>query len=289
MLILKNKKFKKYLLLFLAVLALLIWSAVFLQTGGRLHVSFFDVGQGDAIFIRTPEDQKILIDGGPDNTVLYKLGTVLPFYDKEIDLVILTHPHADHLTGLLEVLKNYQVDQILTTGTVHTSPEYIQWLELIRENNIPCKIAQAGQVINLEKAKMEILYPFEVLDGQKVDDLNDSSIVCRLTYGQISFLFTGDISEKIEKELIKSGYNLKSTILKVAHQGSSTSSSSQFLQQVNPQIAIILVGKDNRFGHPTGEVLQRLAGFKVYRTDENGTVEIVSDGKRYEVTRELNN
>ncbi len=279
----KLKKFRKYLLSFLFICTLLIWLVVLTLPDRKLHVYFFDVGQGDSVLIQTSKNQQILIDGGPDNTVLSGLGEVMPFYDKKIELVILTHPHADHLVGLLEVLKNYQVDQILTTGVVHTTPEYIKWLETIKNKDIPVKIAQAAQIINLDGAKMDILYPFESLAEEKVEDLNNSSIVCQLLYGQISFLFTGDIEEETEGKLKNN--NLKSNVLKIPHHGSSTSLLSGILEQVDPNIAIICVGSDNPFGHPAVETLDKLKDIEVYRTDQNGTVEIVSDGKRYEITK----
>ena len=141
------------------------------------------MGQGDAIYIRTPGSIDILIDGGPDNGVLAKLGRSLPFYDKEIDLVILSHPHTDHLIGLIEVLKRYKVKKILGTGVMHTTPEYLVWLEEINGQKIPLEIAIRGQSFDFGgETKLEILYPLENLAGQSVDDLNNTSIVSKLTF-----------------------------------------------------------------------------------------------------------
>ncbi len=283
----KGRKFKKYFLIFLFLCAVLIWIAVFDLPGEKLHVYFLDVGQGDSILIQTSKNQQILIDGGPDNAVLSELGEVMPFYDKKIELVILTHPHADHLAGLLEVLKSYQVDQILTTGIEYTTPEYIAWQKEIKDRNIPVKIAQAGQIIDLDKAKMEILYPLEFLQEKKIDNLNNSSIVCRLEYGKNSFLFTGDIEEEAEQKLKDD--SLKSTVLKIPHHGSSTSLLLEFLGQIDPEVAVLCVGADNSFGHPTEDILDKLKNVEVYRTDQDGTIEIISDGEGYQITKQLNN
>jgi len=282
-----NKKFFWYILGSLALAAILILIAIFSQSQSQyLKVIVHDIGQGDAIFIETPEKYQILIDGGPDSSILAKLGKDLPFYDRSLDLVILTHPHDDHVTGLIDVLKRYDVEQILYTGVSHTAPNYIKWLEIIKDKGVPLEIAQSGQIIKLgETSELYILYPFEDLTGEKVKNLNNTSILCRLIYDSTSFLFTGDAEKEEEQDLIDHNIYLKSDVLKVGHHGSNTSSTENFLKAVSPEIGVISAGKDNRFGHPSDKLLERLEnnGIKIYRTDKNGDIEIVSDGREIEV------
>jgi len=278
----------------LMLLGILLWPS---QANHQLEVIFFDVGQGDSSLIKTPYGQKILIDGGPDNKVIKKLGRNLPFFDREIDLMILTHPHADHVTGLVEVLKRYKVKKILATGVLHDTPEYLTWLSEIKKQNIPFEVVAGKQKIGLgDKLRLEILYPLENLANKKVafgngpqalgKRLNNTSIVAKLIYDQTSFLFTGDIEEEIEQELLKIyGHDLKADVLKVAHHGSDSSTSEEFLRAVMPWIAVISVGKNNRFNLPDYRIVKRLEnkGVHLYRTDKDGDVIMTSDGLKVEV------
>ncbi|MBC7249990.1 MAG: DNA internalization-related competence protein ComEC/Rec2 [Anaerolineae bacterium] len=264
----------------LALAVILIWMAAVSLPDGKLHVVFFDVGQGDAIFIQTPQGRQVLIDGGPDPTALTAaLGRRMPFWDRSLDLVILTHPDTDHLTGLVPVLERYRVDRVLEPGYPATSETYARWLELIAEKRIPALLARRGVRIELEPGLVcEMLHPAG--DPDPEDKANNASAVTRWTWGQVTFLLPGDIEQEVEAALVDSGQPLQATVLKVPHHGSDTSSSAAFLQAVAPQLAIISVGADNRFGHPSPEVLERLAGRTVLRTDERGTIEIVTDGTR---------
>lgn len=248
----------------------------------ELKVNFLDVGQGDAILIQTPFGQNILVDGGPDDTVLKRLGGEMLPWDKKIDLMILTHPHADHITGLIDVIKNYQVEKILYTGALHTTPQFLEWLKLVKGRKIPLTIIDRPQTIQLgEKCEIQIIYPFKSLAGQSVANLNNSSIVFKLIYGQTSFLFMGDAESEVEDELIKSGMPLKADVLKVGHHGSSDATSEGFLKMVSPQFAVIEVGRGNDFGHPSGRVIKRLERFgaKILRTDSERTIRLLSDGE----------
>ncbi len=270
--------------------AILVGISLFqwVEEGKRLEVNFFDVGQGDAILIKTPDHQRILIDGGPSNAVLNKLGENLPFFEKEIDLVILTHPHADHLDGLIEVLKRYKVKKILTTGVVHTTPDYLVWLEEIKNQNIPVEIAIAGKMFDFGGgAEMEIFYPPEDLTGKSAEDLNDTSIVGKLIFGETSFLFTGDAEKEAEEKMIASGFDLKSDVLKIGHHGSRNATSENFLETVNPKFAVISVGENNSFGHPNPTIINRLerVGVEIFRTDEEGDIKITSDGEEIDFKR----
>lgn len=251
-----------------------------------LEVDFFDVGQGDSALIKTPDHQKILIDGGPTNAVVEKLGENMPFYDKEIDLMILTHPHADHLVGLIEVLKRYKVKKILATGAINSTPDYLAWLDEIKKENVPMEIAKAGQTFDFgEKLKMEIFSPTEDFVGKQPDNLNNTSIVAKLIFGDTSFLFTGDAEKEVEDKLIANSVDLKADVLKVGHHGSKNASGQEFLGAVKPKFAVISVGAKNTFGHPNPLTLEHLKkiGAEIFRTDQDGDVKIISDGLRLEI------
>lgn len=281
------KRIIKFILGILVFLNIIAWTAVFhLSQPGVLKVVFFDVGQGDSIFIETPERFQVLIDGGPDLTVLEKLAKEMPFYDRTIDLLILSHPEKDHLFGLLEVLKRYKVKNILWTGIIRNTAEWQEWKNLIEKERAEIKIVQSGQKIILQENPLvlfNILYPFENLDGKEVKDSNDTSIVASLIFGAHSFLFTGDITKKTEQELIAQDVYLNSVVLKIAHHGSKTSSSEEFLESVFPEIAVFSVG-ENKWGHPSPEVLARLEkfGIEVLITRESGDIKFISDGTIYE-------
>ncbi|MEK7511617.1 MAG: MBL fold metallo-hydrolase [Patescibacteria group bacterium] len=255
-----------------------------------LRVYFLNVGQGDAIYIRTPNGQDILIDGGPDNSVLSELGEVMPFWDREIDVMILTHPHNDHVTGLVEVLRRFKVNQIYYTGALHTAPHYLAWLEEIKKQKLKLNIVQDFFEVKFgDDLKLQFLYPQKNLVNQSFKELNDSSIVNRMVYKNVAYLFTGDASEKVEQELLKMGKDkkieLRSDVLKVGHHGSSSSSSESFLKAVNPKTAVIQSGVDNEFGHPHYKIIKRLErlGVKIIRNDENGMVEISTDGDQFDL------
>ena len=300
------------ILLILGIAAVLVAIPVFwlvFHADSNLEVDFLNVGQGDSILIKAPYGQNVLIDGGPDDTVINKLAEVLPWWDKKIDLMVLTHPHGDHLTGLIDVMKRYKVKKILYTGAIHTSPDYFVWLEMIKTKKIPLTIIDRPQTINLgEDCELNIIYPSRNLSGQTIGNLNNSSIVIKLTYGETKFLFTGDIESEAEKELMPKSPNplyqgdiykekflqplnarwrndLQADVLKVAHHGSNDSSGREFLKKVMPKIAVIQVGADNTFGHPSRRIIKRLERInaRVLRTDINGTIKLTSNGEKVEV------
>jgi competence protein ComEC len=276
----------KWLILPLLIVAILVWSVALTTPDDKLHVSFLDVGQGDAILIQTPNGQDILIDGGPDlQKINLELSKKLPFWDRTIDLVVCTQPQADHVTGLVEVLQRYKVNQVLEPEVSYNSSIYQEWCNLVEDKGIEYNIARAGQEVDLGSGiKMEVLNPPEGLFEETSHDVDNNGVVLRLSWSKISFLFTADIREEAEFELIGQRANLKSTVLKIAHHGSKTSTTSQFLAAVDPEVAVISVGADNTFGHPSPEVVERLVDRlgedNVYRTDEDGTVEFVTDGEK---------
>jgi len=272
----------------LICLNIISWIAVYDLSRARfLEVIFFDIGQGDACFIETPQRHQILIDGGPGSVILEKLGKSMPFYDRTIDLIILTHPEFDHLSGFNEVLKKYNVSNILWTGIVRDTAEYKEWKKLIEEEKAEIFIAKAGQKIScltwqIKQCDLEILQPFESLEGKEFKDSNNTSIISKLVFGKNSFLFTGDAYKNVEVELINKEAEIDSDVLKVAHHGSKTSSSEEFLKAVSPEIAVISVGRENKYGHPNEEVLELLEkyGIRVLRTDKDGDIKIISDGNK---------
>ena len=276
----------KWLILPLLIVAILVWAVALTTPDDKLHVSFLDVGQGDAILIQTPNGQDILIDGGPDSQKInLELSKKLPFWDRTIDLVVCTQPQADHVTGLVEVLQRYKVKQVLEPGVSYNSSIYLEWRRLIEDKEIEHNVARARQEIDLGSGiEVEVLNPPVGLFEETSHDVDNNGVVLRLTWGKVSFLFTADIREEAEFELSGQRTNLKSTVLKVAHHGSRTSTTSQFLAAVNPEVAVISVGADNTFGHPSPEVMERLVNRlgedNVYRTDEDGTIEFITDGER---------
>ena len=282
-----QEKTKIKILAVLFAIAVIVWVFVFVEVRQKefLEINFFDVGQGDSIFIETMDKKQILIDGGPDLSILEKIGLEMPFYDRYIDLIILSHPEADHLNGLIEVIKRYEIGAIITTGVIRDTEQYKQWIETIEEKNIPIYIAEAdGEIDFGNNIKLDILYPFENLKGKILSDSNNSSIVAKLIYNNFETLFTGDIEKSIENKLISAGLNLKSDVLKVAHHGSKTSSSEEFLNAVNALLAIIPVGKDNKYGHPHQEVLDRLIDILKFETSE-GDIEILSNGEEFSINK----
>lgn len=289
----KWKKEFFLLVIFLLVLAnFFVWKGIFDLSEGVLKVVFFDIGQGDAIFIETSQGHQILIDGGPGNKILEKLAENLPFWDKSLDLVILTHPEKDHLGGLNYVLKRYKVENILWTGVKKETKTFENWQENLekekKEEKANIIIAQRGQRIKAGNAEIFVLYPFQSLEEEFFkENTNDTSVVSKLLFFKNSFLFTGDITEKTEKQILKKeidplyqNFGLEAQVLKVAHHGSKTSSSKEFLKNVSPEIAVISCGRNNPYGHPHQKVLRNLEefGISILNTWQEGDIEIMSDG-----------
>ncbi len=275
---------KKWLIPPLLVVAILVSLTAVTMPDNNLHLSVLDVGQGDAILIRKG-NQQILVDGGPSpQAICLGLGNKMPFWDRVIDLVILTHPDTDHVTGLVEVLSRYRVGQVLYPDLDYDSTMYNEWLRAIKEKDIQYVLAQAGQQINLAGVTIEALNPSLPLLTDAGSEIDNNGVVLRISMGKVSFLLTADIGQEAEFERINRRAKLNSTVLKVAHHGSDTSTCSEFLAVVNPQLAVISVGKDNPFGHPSDKLMDRLTARlgqeNIYRTDEHGTIEFITDGER---------
>jgi len=285
----KKRQIAWSFLALLAAAAFLVLRASFEsgKTGQSLEIYFFDIGQGSAIMASAPNENQILIDGGPSAAILPKVEESLPFGDKRIELLILTHPDADHLNGLIEVLKRYEVATILQTGIKDDSAQYAEWARIIKEKNIPVYFARLGQNIKAaDNLEIRILAPFSSLEGKEISNTNDSSIVGKIIYGESSLLFTGDASNILESQMILAGFDLEADILQVGHHGSKTSTSAEFLQKVSPDFSVIQVGLKNRYGHPSQETLDRLKNFLTLRTDLSGDIKFECDLERCRKTDE---
>ncbi len=226
----KNTKNKLYFWGGVLIIVIFIWSFIFKYgADGNLKIYFLNVGQGDAIFIETPEKIQVLIDGGPDNSVLSELSKVMPFYDREINLLVITHPQKDHIFGLIDVLKRYKVDNILFSSIEYKNSLYKELSGLVKEKNINKIEAKAGVQINLgEFVSMDVLYPFSDMSGVKVENPNNTSLALILKFFDRKFLFSGDAELKEELNLSNSGLDIDVDVLKINHHGSKTSSSVLF-------------------------------------------------------------
>lgn len=265
----------------LVSLNIFVWAALYdKRPSDTLSVYFLDVGQGDAILIDSPQHNRVLIDGSKNRKVLTELGQVLPFGDKRIDVVIATHPDADHIGGLPEVIARYNVDAFIEPGVTTENNINDVLHAQVDEKNILKLIARRGMVVNFGGGvRLAILFPNQ--DVSKSDP-NDASIVAKLTYGEESFLFTGDAELRTENILLNLDKNaLDSDVLKVGHHGSRTSTFSLFAEAVSPEYAVISAGKDNTYGHPHQETLDKLRklGAQIVSTIDKGTIKFETDGK----------
>ena len=233
-------------------------------SGDVMTVSFLDIGQGDSVYIEAPNGRQVLIDGGAGSAVLTELGRVMPMFDQSIDIVIGTHPDGDHIGGLLDVMKNYEVGLVVDTDFVPEDRLDWAWYDTIALYDLQRSVAVAGQEIVLDPdagVVITFLYPFV---DTVAADVNDGSIALRLDYGETSFLFTGDASQTVEDILITNWPGgLDVDVLKIGHHGSHTSSSERFLQATSPDIAVIQAGHDNPYGHPHSVVTTRLSNMDI--------------------------
>ncbi len=265
----------------LLVLTAGIWYAAWKEDrGGILTVSFLDVGQGDSIFIDSPSGRQVLIDGGLSAQVIRALGKRMPWWDRSIDVVVATHPDADHISGLVDVLARYDVGMIVRSSIAGDSQIAQAFEESMRSEKADLHIAMRGQIIDLGGAYLEILSPDR---DMRAVEANTGSVVARLVYGKTAFMLTGDAPQGIEKYLVSlDGGSLRSDVLKAGHHGSKTSSAPPFIGFVDPAYAVFSRGCDNRYGHPAPEVVERFRQFGVPTLDtcEEGTITFVSDGAK---------
>ncbi len=230
-----------------------------------------DVGQGDAFLLRSPAGRLILIDTGPSSAINQQLGQHLPWWQKKIDLVIISHAHLDHFGGLLSLLESYEVSEVWFNGEQNSdNDQYVDLLDKLKQKNINTKVVKRGQRSQFDNLQIDVIWPRE----QKEDDSNNQSLVLRLTYGAMDVIFAGDISSEVEQQLL--GDQLEAEVLKVAHHGSRSSSATEFLTQVRPEFCLISAGLDNQYKHPHAEAINRLneAGCAVLSSSHQGAVEL---------------
>lgn len=261
---------------FVVAVPFLFWSWQSQQQIKHDYLSLYmlDIGQGDSFLIRTPEGHTLLIDGGPDASLVQQLGQVLPWWQREIDSIMFTHADLDHFGGFISLLEQYKVHEVWFNGDYDTTnKQYLRLLEKIKQLDItPKKISQGTRIELDSDVTLDILWP----DSSGEIGSNDRSLITRLSYGQMNALLTGDASSVIEDRLVGSNVNIEAEILKVGHHGSRYSTDSKFLQIVRPEICLISAGQKNRYGHPHPEVLKRLRDYDcaTFITATQGPVEL---------------
>lgn len=282
------KEIKNWVVLLVAVLVIfdgLVWhEIIFNRQNQTPEIYFLDVGQGDSELVVLSGNIKVLIDGGPDKKILENLPAVLSYFDRRIDLVVMSHAQLDHFGGLIEVLKRYQVGAFIWNGIKNDTESFKELQKVIEENKISQIILAENDKIKYKDEIIKIIYPSGDMDPVK--SANDAALVLKFESKNGSALFTADIGKKVEQELAAK-YDLTSDVLKVGHHGSKSSSFAGFLGEVNPKISVIEVGK-NSYGHPTKEALDRLSdiGSKIFRTDKNGIIKLVLGNNKINVFAE---
>ena len=275
----------------MAVVAGMLWWFALTQPDGQLHVHFLDIGQGDGIFIQTPSGRQLLIDGGDDSQQLFaELGEVMPFWDREIDYAIVTHPDWDHVGGQTDLPERLRIGNAIISENTRGHEDSESWLAALREADVPVEGLQQGGWLDLgDGVALWALWPppeRELQDFEE-NDKNERSLILKLVYGEFTVLLTGDAGQPSEKRLLRGGQPLAAKVLKVGHHGSEHSSSRGFIEAVAPGVAVIQVGAKNRYGHPDSEVLEILDGRLVLRNDREGRIHIWSDGQLMWVETEV--
>lgn len=276
---------KKCFILLLAVL-LLLTGCQFIGMEAEpltgMEVTYLDVGNADCEIIRMEDGTNIVIDAGTKDQAKNIMSALKRKGIRRIDYLIATHPHADHIGGMEEVIDRSEIGTVVLPSVAHTSKTYENLLKKIKEKEIPATKAEAGVILKeTEQYKLQLVAPKK---DEKYESLNNYSAVLHITYGNTKFLFAGDAEKLSETEMLS--YELRSDVLKVGHHGSRTSSSETFIARVNPRIAVISCGKNNDYGHPHSEALEALKSAEVYRTDKNGDIIIHTDGATLTVATE---
>ena len=278
-------KIKNILIIFLSLIFIFLLINTKEDKGHKnlqaLEINYIDVGQGNAVLIKS-NDKTLLIDGGNRSNSSYYYNFIKNKNVKKIDYMIASHYDEDHIAGLISILENYEVSNVLCPNYKKDTKIYKSFKKSLKKSNANIVYPKKGDEFNISDANIQILWPNEYKKG--VD--NDNSIVVKLRYGNMSFLFPADASTNVEDQLIYSGFNLKSDVLMLGHHGSKYSTSKQFLKEVDPKLAVISVGKNNRYGHPSSRVLKILndKNIKILRTDKDGDISIKCDGKKIKIT-----
>lgn len=249
-----------------------------LEVDGELNVYFIDVGQADCIYVNQG-DYNMLIDAGNNEDGERLVSYFNSLNITEFNYVIGTHPHEDHIGGMDDVINNFTIDNYYMPDKLSTSKTFEDVLDALESNNLTYHVPEKGEQFNLGDALVTVIYA-----GDDTSDTNDSSIVLKLTYGEVNFLFTGDATSNVEEQIISD--DISSDVLKVAHHGSNYSSSDDFLDAVSPDYAVISVGENNSYNHPSESTLEKLSSrnIKVYRTDQDGTIIFTTDGSTISVS-----
>ncbi len=290
----------------IAIGLILLFSFLRSLPDGKLRIVFCNVGQGDAAYVRLPDGRDMLIDGGPNDSVINCLGKYMPFWDRDLDIVLLSHPQADHMQGLLTVFDRYRVGYFLRSDVTNASEGFTKLERLVRDKGIKERFIVAGNRIGIGATALTALWPSanqvarmqppapiatagpgQVLGAQSQGDLNDGSIVLWLRYGSFDAIFPGDADSHVEDNY--AGTKLADDtieLLKVPHHGSRTGMTKAFVDWLKPKLAVISVGK-NSYGHPTPEAMNLLTsvGSRIMRTDKDGNIEIVSDGRGWNIIK----
>jgi competence protein ComEC len=246
----------------------------------ELRVSFLDIGQGDAVLIQTPSGHSMLIDGGPDKSIIQKLDEQMNYFDHDIDVMVTTHPDADHVTGLIPVLEKYNVHTIVTPPIKGHTEIFNDLEHHITNENADVRVAHTGDMIDFQDGVVAtILYPPKNYHEKK-NDTNDASVSMEIKYGSDTFLLTGDLPSTEEGNLIRAGLDKNITVYKAGHHGSKYSSCEELLSYVHPEYAVISAGKNNRYGHPNPETVARLQKYskEIISTIDRGTITFLTDG-----------
>jgi len=275
-----NKKYSILIIFALFLINIFCYYIIFNFLFLKDEVAFLNVGQGDSELIRTKAGN-ILIDAGPNNQILFEISKILPFYDRIIDLVIISHPNTDHFNGLFSLLEHYKIRAVMINNLDYPGSRYQNLLKQLKINNVLFLKGENGTKIKWDNNFISIISPLN-----SNNNVNNSSLVALLNLNQKQFLFTGDIESSVEKKIIKY-FNQPIDVLKVPHHGSQTASSEEFLNTLKPKIAVIEVGENN-YGQPHPDTLKRLnaVGAQIFRTDLDGTIQFIFDNNIYQIKKE---
>lgn len=289
-----------YLFIGIVIGFILLFQFVVSLMDRRLVVTFCDVGQGDSAYLRFPDGRDMLIDGGPSAKVLRCLGKAMPFWDRQIDAVVLTHPDLDHFGGLIDVAKRYRIGVFLYNGQENPAPRYQELREILAQRGATIRVVAEGDILTIGDVRARVLWPsrdiaFNTLGASSDEksssrvDRNDYGIVLHVRYGMFDAVFPADIDERAQSELAEHLlFSDTIEVFKVPHHGAKTSITDALLSIVRPMIAVISVGANNRFGHPASETIEALIqkGSKILRTDQNGSIIVRTDGKKVTIQTE---